>query len=87
MESINSFFSRVFKIIESLSWRCCFSSGIFVIIWYLLIETARELGFVLGSGLTVESEREFEYRYSSITNMLYSAENLFLITEIFPEAD
>ena len=51
------------------------------------METARELGFVLGSGLTVESEREFEYRYSSITNMLYSAENLFLITERFPEAD
>jgi len=34
----------------------------------------------------LEFEREFEYRYSSITNMLYSAENLFLITQRIPAA-
>jgi hypothetical protein len=62
--------------LESLSWRCCLRSGILVIMWYLLIETARELGFVSPSGLLAE----FEYRYSNITNILYSAENLFLVT-------
>ena len=55
MESINSFFSRVFKIIESLSCRCCFNSGIFVH-YMIFANELQELGFVLGSGLTVESE-------------------------------